>query len=82
MDTATVTDLHSVFNVTGSGLLSREEFRVCWQDWIKPVARPSCALVVIKTLLLLYSLNKINIYGQELNISFYKLFFIKKVRVA
>jgi len=47
MDTATVTDLHSVFNVTGSGLLSREEFRVCWQDWIKPVARPSCALVVV-----------------------------------
>ena len=53
----------SIFNVSGSGLLSKQEFVFCWNEWIKKasmtnsmmimvqmvmqVARPSTAFIVV-----------------------------------
>ena len=47
METSEVDELLNIFNVSASGSLTKEEFVFCWTEWIKKVARPSSALVVV-----------------------------------
>ena len=63
METSQVEDLLSIFNVSGTGSLSKQEFVFCWNEWIKKasmtddmiimvqmmmqVARPSTAFIVV-----------------------------------
>ena len=47
METSEIDELLNIFNVSASGSLTKEEFVFCWTEWIKKVARPSCALVVV-----------------------------------
>ena len=47
METSDVDELFNIFNVSASGTISKEEFVFCWTEWIKRVARPSSALVVV-----------------------------------
>ena len=39
METAEIDELLNIFNVSGSGTLSKEEFVFCWSEWIKKVTR-------------------------------------------
>ena len=47
METSEIDELFNIFNVSASGTISKEEFVFCWTEWIKKVARPSSALVVV-----------------------------------
>ena len=47
METSEIDELLNIFNVSASGSLTKEEFVFCWTEWIKKVARPSSALVVV-----------------------------------
>ena len=63
MESSQVEDLLSIFNVSGTGSLSKQEFVFCWNEWIKKasmknamvgviqavlqVARPSTAFIVV-----------------------------------
>ena len=47
LETSELEELLQIFNVSGSGKLSKEEFVFCWSEWIKKVTRPSSALVVV-----------------------------------
>jgi hypothetical protein len=35
MEGSQVEDLLSIFNVSGTGSLSKQEFVFCWSEWIK-----------------------------------------------
>ena len=37
MDTQQVSDLFMIFNVSGDGSMSKQEFVYCWNGWIKKV---------------------------------------------
>ena len=37
MDTSLVNDLFMIFNVSGDGSMSKQEFVFCWNGWIKKV---------------------------------------------
>ena len=37
METDQVEELLSIFNVSGTGKLSKQEFVFCWNEWIKKV---------------------------------------------
>ena len=47
MGASDVDELFNIFNVSASGTISKEEFVFCWTEWIKKVAKPSSALVVV-----------------------------------
>ena len=47
MGASDVDELFKIFNVSASGTISKEEFVFCWTEWIKKVAKPSSALVVV-----------------------------------
>ena len=63
MERSQVEDLLSIFNVSGTGRLSKQEFFFCWNEWIKKasmkndfvnniqavlqVARPTTAFIVV-----------------------------------
>ena len=47
METSQLEELLNIFNVSGSGKLSKAEFVFCWTEWIKKVTRPKSALVVV-----------------------------------
>jgi len=47
LQTSEIDELLSIFNVSASGSLKKDEFKFCWSEWIKKVARPSSALVVV-----------------------------------
>ena len=37
MDTQLISDLFMIFNVSGDGSMSKQEFVFCWNGWIKKV---------------------------------------------
>ena len=37
MDTQWISDLFMIFNVSGDGSMSKQEFVYCWNGWIKKV---------------------------------------------
>ena len=37
MDTQQISDLFMIFNVSGDGSMSKQEFVYCWNGWIKKV---------------------------------------------
>ena len=39
IDSSTITELFSIFNVSGDGSMSIEEFRFCYNEWIKKVSQ-------------------------------------------
>ena len=39
IDSSTITELFSIFNVSGDGSMSIEEFRFCYKEWIKKVSQ-------------------------------------------
>ena len=39
IDSSTITELFSIFNVSGDGSMSVEEFRFCYNEWIKKVSQ-------------------------------------------
>ena len=38
MDTQLISDLFMIFNVSGDGSMSKQEFVFCWNGWIKKVS--------------------------------------------
>ena len=38
MDTQMISDLFMIFNVSGDGSMSKQEFVFCWNGWIKKVS--------------------------------------------
>ena len=40
-------EIFSIFNVSGDGSLSKDEFVSCWNNWIKKIVRPVSALIVV-----------------------------------
>ena len=43
MDSQLVSDLFMIFNVSGDGSMSKQEFVYCWNGWIKKVS--NCSLL-------------------------------------
>ena len=39
IDSSTITELFSIFNVSGDGSMSNDEFRFCYNEWIKRVSQ-------------------------------------------
>ena len=39
IDSSTITELFSIFNVSGDGSMSNDEFRFCYNEWIKKVSQ-------------------------------------------
>ena len=39
LETSEIDELLSIFNVSASGSLKKDEFKFCWSEWIKKVAR-------------------------------------------
>ena len=39
MDSQQISDLFMIFNVSGDGSMSKQEFVFCWNGWIKKVSR-------------------------------------------
>ena len=35
MDSSVVTELFNIFNISGDGSISKEEFNFCYEQWIK-----------------------------------------------
>jgi len=40
-------EIFNIFNKSGDGSLSKEEFVYCWNNWIKKIVRPVSALIVV-----------------------------------
>jgi len=47
MDTSLVNDLFMIFNVSGDGSMSKQEFVFCWNGWIKKIVRPRTAIIIV-----------------------------------
>ena len=47
MDSQTVVEIFNIFNSKADGLLNKEEFSVCWKNWIKKILKPRSALIVV-----------------------------------
>jgi len=47
IDNYMVTEIFNIFNKSGDGSMSKEEFAYCWNNWIKKIVRPVSALLVI-----------------------------------
>lgn len=47
MDSQQISDLFMIFNVSGDGSMSKQEFVFCWNGWIKKIVRPQSALIVV-----------------------------------
>ncbi|XP_023343129.1 uncharacterized protein LOC111712678 [Eurytemora carolleeae] len=47
LDSQQVSDLFMIFNTSGDGSMSKQEFVYCWNGWIKKIVRPQSALVVV-----------------------------------
>ena len=48
MDTQLISDLFMIFNVSGDGSMSKQEFVFCWNGWIKKVTQ-ICFVKVMET---------------------------------
>lgn len=47
MDTQQISDLFMIFNVSGDGSMSKQEFVYCWNGWIKKIVRPQSAFIIV-----------------------------------
>ena len=47
VDSHLITEIFNIFNKSGDGSISKEEFAHCWNSWIKKIVRPVSALLVI-----------------------------------
>lgn len=47
IDETMCTEIFNIFNKSGDGSLSKEEFAFCWNNWIKKIVRPVSALIVV-----------------------------------
>ena len=47
VDSQTVIEIFNIFNSKADGLLNKEEFDVCWNNWIKKILKPRSALIVV-----------------------------------
>merc|ERR1712212_127041 len=47
MDTQQVSDLFMIFNVSGDGSMSKQEFVYCWNGWIKKIVRPQSTFIIV-----------------------------------
>ena len=47
IDSHLITEIFNIFNKSGDGSISKEEFAHCWNSWIKKIVRPVSALLVI-----------------------------------
>ncbi|KAK8739242.1 hypothetical protein OTU49_003543 [Cherax quadricarinatus] len=47
VDTAMLDTIFTIFDTNKDHVIDKEEFRYCWQKWIKQVVRPVTALVVV-----------------------------------
>ena len=45
MDTQMISDLFMIFNVSGDGSMSKQEFVFCWNGWIKKVSSSISKLI-------------------------------------
>ena len=44
-------DLLSIFNVSGTGTLSKQEFVFCWSEWIKKASMKNAKVGIIQAVL-------------------------------
>ena len=51
MESSQVEDLLSIFNVSGTGSLSKQEFVFCWNEWIKKASVKNALVGVIQAVL-------------------------------
>ena len=47
VESQAVEEIFNVFNTKADGLLNKEEFKVCWNNWVKKILRPRSALIVV-----------------------------------
>lgn len=47
MDNQMISDLFMIFNVSGDGSMSKQEFVFCWNGWIKKIVRPRTAIIIV-----------------------------------
>merc|ERR1711981_265546 len=47
IDSQKITEIFNIFNKSGDGSISKEEFAHCWNAWIKKIVQPVSALLVI-----------------------------------
>ena len=47
VESETVVEIFNIFNSKVDGLLNKEEFSVCWKNWIKKILKPRSALIVV-----------------------------------
>ena len=47
MDAQLISDLFMIFNVSGDGSMSKQEFVYCWNGWIKKIVRPRTAIIIV-----------------------------------
>ena len=47
VDSQTVGEIFNIFNSKADGLLNKEEFNVCWKNWIKKILKPRSGLIVV-----------------------------------
>ena len=47
MDAQIISDLFMIFNVSGDGSMSKQEFVYCWNGWIKKIVRPRTAIIIV-----------------------------------
>lgn len=47
VDTARISEIFQIFNTSGDGSMSFQEFQLCWYGWIKKIVRPRSAIVVV-----------------------------------
>ena len=47
MDAQMISDLFMIFNVSGDGSMSKQEFVYCWNGWIKKIVRPRTAIIIV-----------------------------------
>merc|ERR1712227_492577 len=47
LDSQQISDLFMIFNTSGDGSMSMQEFVYCWNGWITKIVKPNSALVVV-----------------------------------
>ena len=47
IDNFMINEIFNIFNKSGDGSISKEEFAYMWNNWIKKIVRPISALLVI-----------------------------------
>lgn len=47
MDSALLSEIFLIFNVSGDGSMNIQEFVLCWNKWIKKIVRPKSAIIIV-----------------------------------